>query len=67
MVSNLRGLVHYCDRMHGSMEADMVLEKELRVLHPDLQAAAERGGVERERETSGFRMGLLKPHSPSNR
>ena len=24
---------------HGGMQADMVLEKELRVLHPDLQAA----------------------------
>ena len=31
-----RDLVHY---HHGSMQADMVLEKELRVLHLDLQAA----------------------------
>ena len=31
-----RGLVHY---HHGSIQADMVLEKELSVLHLDLQAA----------------------------
>ena len=29
---NFRGLVHYT---HGSVKADMVLEKELRVLHLD--------------------------------
>ena len=29
---NFRGLVHYA---HGSVKADMVLEKELRVLHLD--------------------------------
>ena len=34
-----RGSVHYHAEKHGSMQADMVLEKELRVLHPDLQAA----------------------------
>ena len=35
---SFRGLVHY---HHGSMQADMVLEKELRVLHLDLQAAGD--------------------------
>ena len=36
----LRGLVHDCHgRKHGSMQADMMLEKELRVLHLDPQAA----------------------------
>ena len=35
---SFRGLVHY---RHGSMQADMVLEKELRVPHVDLQAANE--------------------------
>ena len=35
-----RGLVHYHHgRKHGSVQADMVLEKELRVLHLDRQAA----------------------------
>jgi hypothetical protein len=35
-----RGSVHYCQgRKHGSIEADMVLEKELRVLHLDWKAA----------------------------
>ena len=37
---SFRGLVHYHHgRKHGSVQADMVLEKELRVLHLDLQAA----------------------------
>ena len=37
---SFRGLVHYHHgRKHGSMQADMVLEKELRVLHLDLKAA----------------------------
>jgi hypothetical protein len=41
---NLRDLVHYhCDWKHGSMQADMVLEKELRVLHLHPKAAI--GGV----------------------
>ena len=35
---SFRGLVHY---RHGSMQADMVLEKELRVLHLDLQEQKE--------------------------
>ena len=35
-----RGLVHCHHRgKDGGMQADMVLEKELRVLHPDLQTA----------------------------
>ena len=37
---SFRGSVHYHHgRKHGSMQADMVLEKELRVLHLDPQAA----------------------------
>ena len=37
---SFRGLVHYLyGRKHGSLQADIVLEKELRVLHLDLQAA----------------------------
>jgi hypothetical protein len=37
---SFRGLVHYhhC-RKHGGMQADMVLEEELRVLHLGLKAA----------------------------
>ena len=39
-------LVHYFDgRKHGDKQADMVLEKELKVLHLDWQAA------DRESET----------------
>jgi hypothetical protein len=33
-----RDLVHYHGGNHGSVQVDMVLEKELRVLHLDLQA-----------------------------
>ena len=33
---SFRGLVHY---HYGSLQADMALEKELRVLHLDCQAA----------------------------
>ena len=37
---NVRGSVHYHHgRKHGSVQADMVLEKELRVLHLDLTLA----------------------------
>jgi hypothetical protein len=38
-----RGLVHrhHC-REHGSEQTDKVLEKEPKVLHPDLQATGER-------------------------
>jgi hypothetical protein len=40
LVYIVKGLVHYHHgRKHGSMQADMVLEKELRVLCLDLQAA----------------------------
>ena len=36
----LRGLVHYHQgRKHADMRAETVLEKELRVLHQDQQAA----------------------------
>jgi hypothetical protein len=42
VVYSFRGLVHYHHgRKHGSMQADMVLEKELRVLHLDLQAGGD--------------------------
>ena len=34
---SFKGLVHYCPL--GSIQADMVLEMELRVLHLDQQAA----------------------------
>ena len=37
---SFRGLVHYHHgRKHGTDQADMVLEKELRVLHLDLKTA----------------------------
>ena len=40
LFGSVRGLVHYCHgEKHGSVQADMVLEKELRVLHLDPQAA----------------------------
>ena len=35
MANNFRGLICY---RHGNMQANMVLEKELKVLHVDLQA-----------------------------
>jgi hypothetical protein len=39
----LRGSVHYLHhRKHGSMQADMVLEKELRFLHLDHRQQAKR-------------------------
>jgi hypothetical protein len=39
---NFRGSVDYChDRKHGSMQADMVLEEELRALHLDPQEQEE--------------------------
>jgi hypothetical protein len=54
-----RGLVHYHHgRKHGSLQSDMVLEKELRVLHLDLQAA------ERERVTHCTWLAHLKPQNP---
>ena len=39
---SFRGLLHYHHGRKPSMQADKVLEKELRVLHLDLQAAGER-------------------------
>jgi hypothetical protein len=35
LACSFRGLFHY---QHGSIQADMVLEKELKVLHLDLKA-----------------------------
>jgi hypothetical protein len=34
---SFRGLVRYCNGEHGNMQIDMVLEKELRALHLNLQ------------------------------
>jgi hypothetical protein len=53
-----RGLVHYCQvRKHVSVQAGMVLEKELRVLHLDRQAAG------RERHSGpGLNIQDLKAH-----
>lgn len=40
LVYSFRGLVHYCHgRKHGSIQAEMRLENELKVLYLDLQAA----------------------------
>ena len=36
---SFRGSVHYLQGEHGGVQADMVLENELTVLHLDLQAA----------------------------
>jgi hypothetical protein len=37
---SFRSVVHYCrGGKHGRLQADMVLEKELKVLHLDPQAA----------------------------
>jgi hypothetical protein len=42
-----RGLVHYHHGWeHGSTQVDMVLEKELRVSHPDPQAAGRERAIE---------------------
>lgn len=45
-----RVLAHYCHvRKHDSVQADLVLETEMRVIHPDLQAAGgERGQTDRQ-------------------
>lgn len=41
---SFRGLVHYQHGgKHGGKQADMVLGKELRVLHPDVHATGETG------------------------
>ena len=47
---SFRGLVHYHQgEEHGGTEADMVLDKELRVVHQDPQAAwEERTGPSRD-------------------
>jgi hypothetical protein len=52
------GLVH-CqhDGKYGSMQADPVLERYLKVLHPDRQAA----GRERERERLWAQFKHIKP------
>jgi hypothetical protein len=39
---SFRGLVHYHGRKHGSLQANVELEKELRVLHLDPKAARRR-------------------------
>ena len=55
---SFRGLVYYQHvRKHGSTQADVVLEKELRVLHLDPQAK------ETERDTL-VRFEHLRPKSP---
>jgi hypothetical protein len=42
LVYNLRGLVHYCQgREHGRIQTDIVLEKKLKVLYLNAQAAGE--------------------------
>jgi len=41
LVYSFRGSVHYGEK-HGSVQADMVLGKKLRVLHLDLEAAKRR-------------------------
>ena len=43
LASSFRGLVHcQYDRKHSGMQADMVLDKELKVLYLDSQAAGNR-------------------------
>ena len=42
MAYSYRDSVHCNGRKHGSIQADMVLEKELRVLHLDSKAARKR-------------------------
>lgn len=52
-----QGLVQYCHGgEHGDLQEDMVLDKELRVLHPDQQIA--------RRESHWALLELLKPQSP---
>jgi hypothetical protein len=39
LLGRFRGLVHYCQcKKHGCLQIDMLLQKELRVLHIDLQS-----------------------------
>ena len=41
-----RGLVHcHHGRKHGGMQADMVLEKDPSVLHPDQKAVGRKRGI----------------------
>jgi hypothetical protein len=41
-----RGSVHYYhDRRHGSIQAETVLEKEVRVLYLDLRAGSPKGTI----------------------
>ena len=59
LAHRFRGLVHYCrDGKHRGVQADMVLEKELKVLH--LNRQAEDSG--RERHWTWLEP--LKPQSP---
>jgi hypothetical protein len=45
LASHLRGLVHYHARKYGNVQADTVLEKELRVLRLDPQEQEETPGL----------------------
>jgi hypothetical protein len=62
-----RVLAHYCHvRKHDSVQADLVLETEMRVIHPDLQAAGgERGQTDRQTDRLAW-LEHLKPQSPSS-
>ena len=59
-----RGLVHHHGRKHGDMQADMVLEKELRVLHLALQAAGRNGEIELLRPQNLLSNDALHPTKP---
>ena len=49
-----RGSVHYHHGgKHGSIQADMMLEKELRVVHLDWQTEKERDRDDRDRQSRG--------------
>ena len=55
-----RGLIHYCHgKKLGGIQEDMVLEKELKVLYLDEQAAGRESDTE-----SGLRFWDLKAHFP---
>jgi hypothetical protein len=56
LVYSFRGLVCYHHgRKHGSLQADMVLEKKLRVLHLDLKTA-------KRMPSAGSKEEALTPH-----
>ena len=61
-----RGLVHYQGRKHGSVQADTVLEEELRGLHPDLRQVAESLSLawafETSKPTPGDTLPPTRPH-----